>query len=124
MSEEKKEKEAPAPHSPEGMIAYINKWEHDHLRIGDVKLHNQEYGMVSAAMRAIGERMAKRMVSASTTKCGSCGKPIEGTRVFKTIPVFDAQLGNHVNKYACSSACAAKLEDTAHKQAVELQTGQ
>lgn len=124
MPEEKKEKEVVDPHSPEGMVAYLIKWEHDHLRLGDVKLHNQEYGIVSGTMREIGQRMAKRMVSAGTTKCGGCGKGIEGTRVFKTIPVYDAQLGNHVNKYACSSACAAKLEDLAHRQAIELQTGQ
>jgi hypothetical protein len=119
MSE--KEKEPIDPHSPEGMIAYINKWEHDHLRKGDAKQMNGEFGQVAGVFTKIAENCNRRLNSRIGTRCGQCDRPINGQQMYSTVPMYDG-LGKPVNMYSCSEKCDRELRDKQHKRAVEQQT--
>lgn len=103
------------------MIAYLEKWEHDHLRKGDAKAMNAEFGMVAGAIRKIGEACNRRMNAKLGSKCGKCGKPINGMQLFSTIPMYDDN-GSTINKFACSEKCDRELRDQAHNRAIQQQS--
>jgi len=109
------------PHSAEGMTLMLHEWENEHLAKGDAKTMNVEFGMVSGLIQQIGERCNRRLVAATQGKCGSCGKPIQNSRVYNQVSVFNFQTGKHEEKFACSSKCSEKLQDLAHKSAVQQQ---
>ena len=108
--------------SPEGMIAILHHWENEHLAKIDAKQQNVEYGMVAGEIQKIGERCNRRLVAATQGKCGACGKPIENSRVFNQVSIFNFQTGKFDEKFACSSKCNQKLIDLQHKAAAQQQT--
>lgn len=110
------------PHSPEGMLATLHEWENEHLAKIDPKRQNVEFGMVSGEMQKIAERCNRRLTQATASKCGACGKPIENSRVFNQVSIFNFQTGKFDEKFACSSKCNQKLIDLQHKAATQQQT--
>lgn len=119
---EQQEKKPLDPHSPEGMIAHLHKWEREYLAKNDPKKMNVEFGMVSGALRKIGENCNRRLNSKFGTRCSECGAPIDGMRMAGTVPTYDDK-GNTLNWLACSSKCYDLLRDKAHVIAVNQQTG-
>jgi len=110
------------PYSPEAMIAGLHNWENEHLAKIDPKQQNVEFGIVAGEVQKIAERCNRRLIAATSGKCGGCGKPLGNTRIVNQVSVFNPQTGRFDEMYACSSKCNDKLTDLQHKMAVQQQT--
>jgi hypothetical protein len=110
------------PLSPEAIIQSLKLWENEHLAKMDPKQANVEFGMVAGLIQQIGERCNRRLIAATSGKCGGCGKPIQNNRVFNQVSVFNKTTGKFDEKYACSSKCSDKLVDEQHRNAIVQQT--
>lgn len=107
--------------SPEDIINRLETWEATHLVKVEPKRASMDFGMVSEALRKMGERIQRRLNTLSQNKCFVCGKELSVNRIFNTRAVFEKLSGHHVNRYACSAKCDDKLEEMARKAMVELQ---
>ena len=107
--------------SPEDVINRLEIWEATHLTKIEAKRASMDFGMVSEAVRKMGERIQRRLNSLMQNKCFVCGKELTVNRIFNTRAVFEKLAGNHVNRYACSAKCDDKLEEIARKAMTELQ---
>ena len=108
-------------YAPEEMINQLHLWETAHLAKVDAKRASMEFGMVSEALRKIGEQVQRRLNAMSQNKCFVCGHALVLNRIFNTRAVFDKITGNHINRYACSPKCDNKLEEVARNAMRELQ---
>ena len=108
--------------SPEAITQSLKLWENEHLAKMDPKQANIEFGMVAGLVQQIGERCNRRLIAATSGKCGHCKKPIQNNRVFNQVSVFNQQTGKFDEMYACSSKCSAALVDLQHKNAIVQQT--
>src|SRR6266446_5210254 len=91
------------PFSAEGMIAYLERWEVEHLNKADHQSANNEIARIADCVRKIGERWSRRQSQENRNKCTSCHKVLDSVRGAQmTIPIYDFDRQGWVNQYACS----------------------
>jgi len=114
MSEQEK---APKvhPHSPEGMLAYVERWEAEYLLKLPIHQANNELARLQEALRKAGERLSRKQQAESRNRCSQCNKPLDARGPYMTVPIYDLNRQNWINQNACSAPCSEKLGQKARE---------
>ncbi len=111
-------------HSAEGMIAYLEQWESQHLNKAKPHQANQDIALVQDCVRKIGERWSRRQLNENRDKCAQCGKPLSRGVPYMTIPTPDPLNGGQwINRHACSEDCSRKLQAKANSMSAKALPG-